>query len=195
METSGRLFQLQTYAKRMTLMRSCRARPTTVTECVTIQDPAPFHPSNIELKEENFLDLKTLLKNPGVVMEGKVLICRTIAPAYKALPLCTLIEDAKGENAVSLALFNLFPEAPCTSSFLDLEDVLPTGSYLALKNPWLSSTDATVSSSGASVSGLCVRMDNPADVDFLSEKWIKGRFPSKLLLKPKPFRPLPELIL
>lgn len=171
--TPDRLTFLRAYAQELAVVRRFRAHPDpTVGACQVFSDPAPSLPSNIELVEENFVDLNTLLKSKGVRMGGKVLICRTLAPASKALPVCTLIEDAEGKETIGLTLFNLFPEAPCNDSFLDLEDVLPTGSYLAIKNPCFTSTLAGAES---------IILDNPADVDFLSEKWVKGQFPSKFL--------------
>ncbi|OXA49547.1 Serine/threonine-protein phosphatase 5 [Folsomia candida] len=107
---------------------------------------------------------------------NRFLLCRTIAEASKVVPIETVVEDPIGKLGMRLALYNYSVE--CSGSTTDFQEVLPLGMFLVVRNPWFKST-----ASG----GLALRCDNPAEVDFMSEKELSRRFPDLTWNAPIPF--------
>lgn len=132
-------------------------------------NPLATPAQEVKLRKENLVGLKEMKRNVNKVLSGKVFYCRTIAPASKVVAVETSVEDREGKGAVRLSLYNFSPEN-VKVGVTDFEEVLPTGAYLAVKNPWFKST-----ASG----GLSVRCDSPAEVEILSEKWVVENFPGE----------------
>lgn len=104
------------------------------------------------LTGNNRVDIKTIIKFINQPLTGKFLLCRSICPPFKMIAVGTVVDDPDGELCVRLSLYNFIKD---TSSRSLLENHLPVGSILAIKNPWFKTT---------ADHGLSVRCDNPADV-------------------------------
>jgi hypothetical protein len=118
------------------------------------------------LDANNIVGIDTLIKNIDKVMNGKVFMCRSVAPVTKIVSLVGVVEDPKGDKAVQLGLYNFSAEVDL--GITDFEDVLPIGMYLAIKNPWMKRS---------AMGGLIVRCDNPAEIEFISQKIMRDKFP------------------
>lgn len=104
------------------------------------------------LATDNRVDIKTITKSINEPLAGKFLLCRTICPPFKMIAVGTVVDDPEGEFCVRLSLYNFIDD---TSSGSLMEQHLPVGSLLAIKNPWFKTT---------ADNGLTVRCDNPDDV-------------------------------
>jgi len=100
-----------------------------------------FNTKDVEICAENIVDIKTLVENPGKVFVGKFLFCRTILPAILLEALVTVVEDASMGIVVTLELHNF---VTCEWKPVVCDQILPGGSFLAIKNPRLSEETVTL---------------------------------------------------
>jgi len=120
----------------------------------------------VPLSIENRVTIDDLVNNVDIILEGKFLLARCITPATKSsMYIETVIEDPEGLKAVRLALFSF---TSLSSQKLKLENVLPVGTILAVKNPHFKHT-----SSGE----LILRNKNPSDIELISLKKCSLEFP------------------
>lgn len=114
--------------------------------------------------------------------EGKVFLCRTLSPAINSICCEAGVGDPSGQHAI-LSLF-LFTRPNCSKNVKasietnDFLEILPPGSFLAIKNPKSEATNRT-----NTTSVLKVSTDNPENVVILTEKKMKQLFPGKILQK------------
>lgn len=101
---------------------------------------------------------------------GRVLVCRTIANPLKLVGVQTVIEDPivdQGSSEVAatrLSLYN-FVNPTCPPS--DLNDYLPIGTRLFIKEPYYKA--------GSQDAVLMVRCDSPDDVIFVPNEQVGGK--------------------
>lgn len=125
--------------------------PAVLTVAHTVPTDIKYSP-HTTLTTDNRVDIKTITKSVNKPLTGKFLLCRTICPPFKMIAVGTVVDDPEGEFSVRLSLYNFIDD---TSSGSLLEQHLPVGSVLAIKNPWFKTT---------ADNGLTVRCDNPDDV-------------------------------
>ena len=77
-----------------------------------------------------------------------------------------VVTDPKGTSGMDLALCN-YSSTEESVGEVDLDDILPPGSFLVLKNPWFMLTPG----------GFMLRCDNPAEVELVSRKRVEAKFP------------------
>jgi hypothetical protein len=146
--------------------KSCMMHITT-----SYEDVLTYSPTREEdLEAGRLVGIHALIRNINKVMDGKVFLCRSVAPSTKIVSFGGVAEDPKGNKAVELGLYNIF-SANAELGVTDFEDVLPIGMFIAIKNPFLKTSGNNCE--------LIVRCDNPAEIEFISEKKMREKFPSK----------------
>lgn len=131
-------------------LQQCSSKP-----CLfSIQKSATFDIKSsvpVALNGDNRVSIKTIKNFINQPLMGKFLLCRVICPPFKMTAVGTVVDDPEGEHCVRLSLYNFIENI----SYNSLNNTLPVGTVLAIKNPWFKTT---------ADHGLTVRCDNPVDV-------------------------------
>jgi len=150
------------YTKVLPIFISTKTCPPGTTCCPcplpcwpSMRAPAPQATLD-KLNPKNMVTIDHLLESIHGSLNGRFLLCRTIAPAIRFSALATIIEDYTGEKAVRLGIFNLSPESK----------VIPMGTFLAILNPHMSKVPQIDD-------GFSVQPEDPEEVIFLNTHTVK----------------------
>jgi tetratricopeptide (TPR) repeat protein len=124
--------------------------------------------AEVILSPENRVNIRDLTDKIDTVLEGKLFLSRCIIPPRRESTwIETIVEDPEGITAIRLALF-YFTEVSKFSTISNVENSLPVGTILVIKNPMFKHT---------SLGELVLRCKNPAEIELLSPKRVSKLFP------------------
>lgn len=117
----------------------------------------------VNLIAENCVNISTLVGHVDSTMQGKFFLCRSLVPPFKTTAIQCLVDDPIGVEAVRLSLYNY------SSDVSNLLDVIPVGTILAIKNPWLKTNND---------GGFGLRVENPENVVTVDDEMLNKLFPT-----------------
>jgi hypothetical protein len=156
----------QALNKKIFFPASNRAAANSIRRGFVFSYPPPW--AFLGLDPSNKVDINTLVFKHNEKLEGKFLVARTIAPAtFIDQMIIAAVEDEGMNHAVRLAIRFFSPEAALKGTDFDM--VLPPGAFLVVNNPFFYK----------GTKGSILKVDNTFEVEMISMKALKNKFPGK----------------